>query len=185
MRTVHDEFILHQKKCSVLYDMQDPDSHDKYKKLKIPIKKIKKYIPQLGVVKIPRKSDEVLIYVTDNKAKLIHKDYAEAQKKLINNFWITDNLKLETNHMMSKTIFGFSKKRFILTDLEQLALPLTIKELKTIFEKNFENVKKQMSNNFRDYIIFETQDKMTRIPKDKKTEEKRESFNFFSNDINS
>ncbi len=42
------------KKCIVLKEMQDSTNHEKFKKLKIPIRLPKKTAPYFGVVRCPK-----------------------------------------------------------------------------------------------------------------------------------
>ena len=42
------------KKCIVLKQMQDPANHDKFAKLKVPIRLTKKTAPYFGVVRCPK-----------------------------------------------------------------------------------------------------------------------------------
>jgi hypothetical protein len=50
MRVVEEEYIRQMKKCIVLKEMQDPAFHQKFIKLKIPIRLSKRTAPYYGVV---------------------------------------------------------------------------------------------------------------------------------------
>lgn len=47
---VEEEYIRQMKKCIILKDMQNVDTHDKYKALKIPIWLPARTVPYSGVV---------------------------------------------------------------------------------------------------------------------------------------
>jgi len=54
LRVVEEEYIRQMKKCVILKEMEDPSSHPKFNRMKIPIRLAKKTSPYFGVVRCPK-----------------------------------------------------------------------------------------------------------------------------------
>lgn len=54
LRVVEEEYVRQMKKCIVLKQMQDSNNHQKFQKLKIPIRLPKRTAPYFGVVRCPK-----------------------------------------------------------------------------------------------------------------------------------
>ena len=53
MRVVEEEYIRQMKKCIILRDMQNHESHAKYEGMKIPVRLPAVAAPYIGVIPIP------------------------------------------------------------------------------------------------------------------------------------
>jgi hypothetical protein len=54
MRVVEEEYVRQMKKCIILKEMQDPINHQKFLKMKIPVRLPKRTAPYFGVVDCPK-----------------------------------------------------------------------------------------------------------------------------------
>lgn len=101
------------KKCIVIKEMQDPYNHDKFVKLRVPIRLSKRTYPYFGVVRCPK-------YYIDDKQNELHRKH-----------WCSDdNMCKMTGIFITKYIDEFQNQRYVTINKAVLKVPNELKDMK-------------------------------------------------------
>ena len=102
------------KKCIVLKEMQDTESHEKFAKLKIPIRLPKRTAPYFGVVRCPKYN------------------FSEYLGDIIKQHWSSDADLVGMTKIFTKKSIDFLEYRFMNTNKAVLKLPRELSDLTKI-----------------------------------------------------
>jgi hypothetical protein len=144
MRVVEEEYIRQMKKCIVLKEMQDTESHEKFAKLKIPIRLPKRTAPYFGVVRCPKYN------------------FSEYLGDVIKQHWSSDADLVGMTKIFTKKSIDFLEFRFMNTNKTVLKLPRELSDLTKIQNSHHQSVSQNMLIQWRDFLIGEIQDKLRR-----------------------
>jgi hypothetical protein len=111
LRVVEEEYIRQMKKCIVLKQMEDTNNHEKFKRMKIPIRLSKKTAPYFGVVRCPKYNFSYI--------------YEEVKNA---HFSSDEDLVAMTRVFIQKCI-DFQDQRYMNTNKQLLKLPRELKDL--------------------------------------------------------
>jgi hypothetical protein len=114
MRVVEEEYVRQMKKCIVLKEMQDTTTHDKFKKLKIPIRLPKRTAPYFGVVRCPKYN------------------FAQNLEEIIKLHWSSDADLVGMTKIFTKKCIDFLEFRYLNTNKVALKLPRELSDLNKI-----------------------------------------------------
>lgn len=142
VRVVQEEYIRQMKKCIVLQDMQNPESHEKYMKLKIPLRLSKRTAPYSGVVDCPQYN------------------YHQFYEEVMRNHWCSDQDMNTMTKIFSKKCIDFLQQRYMNTNLASLKLPKSWEEMNEAQKQHHKTVASNISIQWREFLIGEIQDKL-------------------------
>mmetsp|Transcript_43579 Transcript_43579/g.42086 ORF Transcript_43579/g.42086 Transcript_43579/m.42086 type:complete len:392 (-) Transcript_43579:3081-4256(-) len=142
MRVVEEEYVRQMKKCIILKEMQNPLSHTKYVRLKIPIRLSKKTAPYFGVVRCPKYN---LAYFLN---------------EIIKNHWSSDNDLVGMTKIFTRKCIDFQEYRYLNTNKQVLKLPKELVDIRKIQKSHHQSVQQNILIQWRDYLIGEIQDKL-------------------------
>ncbi len=130
------------KKCIVLKEMQDSNNHEKFKKLKIPIRLPKKTAPYFGVVRCPKYN------------------FPQYLEEIIKQHWSSDADLVGMTKIFTKKCIDFLEFRYMNTNKPILKLPRELSDLSKIQNSHHQSVSQNMLIQWRDFLIGEIQDKL-------------------------
>ena len=152
MRVVEEEYVRQMKKCIVLKEMQEPINHEKFLKLKIPIRLPRRTAPYFGVVRCPKYN------------------FSQHLEEIVKQHWSSDSDLVAMTKIFTKKCIDFLEFRYLNTNKTMLKLPRELADLKKIQNSHHQSVSQNMLIQWRDYLIGEIQDKL------------RKNHNFFAAD---
>lgn len=113
MRVVEEEYVRQMKKCILLKEMQDPANHQKFQKLKIPVRLPRRTAPYFGVVKF-------------NGPRFAFGKFLDEVKK---QHWSSDGDLVGMTKIFTKKCIDFLEFRYLNTNKTVLKLPRELTEL--------------------------------------------------------
>lgn len=140
LRVVEEEYVRQMKKCIILKEMQNYNTHDRFNNLKIPIRLPSRSAPYLAVVPIPKYS-----YTTN-----YHKFAEKHWNKDANQVGVTEKLVIRSLKCLDQ--------RFMNTNKAALKLPKELKDLMGAQNAHHAAVQQNIAVQWRDYFIAEIQD---------------------------
>lgn len=143
MRVVEEEYVRQMKKCIVLKEMQDPASHQKFIKLKIPIRLSKRTAPYYGVVRLP-----------------VRYQFSKYLEDIVRQHWSSDSDLVGMTKIFTKKCIDFMEFRYLNTNKALLKLPRELTELQKMENSHHSSVSQNMLIQWRDFLIGEIQDKL-------------------------
>jgi hypothetical protein len=132
------------KKCIVLKEMQDTTNHEKFFKLKIPIRFSKKTAPYFGVVRCPKYN------------------FSQYLDEIIKQHWSSDADLVGMTKIFTKKCIDFLEFRYLNTNKTVLKLPRELSDINKIQNSHHQSVSQNMLIQWRDFLIGEIQDKLRR-----------------------
>ena len=147
MRVVEEEYIRQMKKCIILRDMQNHESHAKYEGMKIPVRLPAVSAPYVGVIPIPVEAE--------GKEKF---DYGALHDQMSNKHWCSDGSLVTMTKLLAQRCIQFMQYRYMNTNKAVLKLPKELSELKTIQKAHHEAVRQNISVQWREYLVGDIQD---------------------------
>jgi len=148
---VDEEYVRAMKQCIVLRKMQDPENDSEFQSARIPIRRKVKTVPEFGTIGI--------VYETP---------FAKTQKLLLVHHWYRMKDVVQVNKTLSSKCYQFQELRLLQTT--DLKMPMELSTFHSL-QSTFQNISmQQVLIHWRDFLISETQDKMSSI------------FNFFAVD---
>jgi hypothetical protein len=131
------------KKCIVLKEMQNTESHEKFAKLKIPIRLPKRTAPYFGVVRCPKYN------------------FSEYLGDIIKQHWSSDANLVAMTKIFTKKSIEFLKYRFMNTNKAVLKLPRELSDLTKIQNSHHQSVQTNMGSQWIDFLNSEIQAKLS------------------------
>lgn len=140
LRVVEEEYIRQMKKCIILREMQNVNTHDRFKNLKIPIRLPTKAAPYLAVVPIPKF------------------DYNGSFHKFSANHWNKDPNQVKVTEKLVIRSLRTLDQKFMNTNKAVLKLPKELKDLVGAQNAHYAAVQQNLGVQWRDYFVGEIQD---------------------------
>lgn len=140
LRVIEEEYIRQMKKCILLREMQNVNTHERFQNLKVPIRLPCRAAPYLAVVPIPKF------------------DYNGNFHKFSSNHWNKDPNQVKVTEKLVIRSLKILEQRFMNTNKASLKLPRELKELVGQQSAHFAAVQQNISVQWRDYFIAEIQD---------------------------
>ena len=150
MAVAEEEYARAMKKCIVLLKMQNPKYDEEFLQKKIKVRRETKVVPEIGTVAIPQHP------------------FSKNRRKLEENHWYRIPEAVQVNKILSAKCHSFQDFRYLQT--KDLETPMSLKNLYNVQRAHHQAIRQQISIQWREFIISETQDKMA------------EKFNFFAVD---
>lgn len=140
LRVVEEEYIRQMKKCIILREMQNFNTHERFRSLKVPIRLPSRAAPYLAVVKIPKY------------------DYDSNYHKFKGSHWNKDPNQIGVTEKLVKRSLETLKQRFMNTNKVALKLPKELKDLVGAQSAHHAAVQQNIQVQWRDYFVAEIQD---------------------------
>lgn len=132
MRVVEEEYVRQMKKCIVLKEMQDPLNHQKFLKLKIPVRLPKRTAPYFAVVKFKREGYLVSkegVYPITFPPGTRENDFKRKTDDIRREHYSADSDLVGMTKIFTKKCIDFQEFRFMNTNKQILKLPRELTEL--------------------------------------------------------
>jgi dynein heavy chain, axonemal len=144
MRVVQEEYVRQMKKCIVMKQMQDPSAHNKFIKMKVPVRLNKKTSPYFGVVRCPKYK------------------FADYQNEILHVHWCSnEDMESMTRIFTKKCIeYSYPEHRYMLTDKTKLKLPNDLSDLKKKQEDHHKGEQVNVLHRWREFLVGEIADKL-------------------------
>mmetsp|Transcript_42325 Transcript_42325/g.49281 ORF Transcript_42325/g.49281 Transcript_42325/m.49281 type:complete len:517 (+) Transcript_42325:805-2355(+) len=140
IRVVEEEYIRQMKKCILLNEMQNFNTHERFKNFKVPIRLPSRSAKYLAVVPMPKY------------------DYNSNFQKFSQSHWNKDPNQVGVTEKLVIRSLKSLEQRFLNTNRTSLKLPKELKDLISAQQAHHAAVQQNISVQWRDYFVAEIQD---------------------------
>jgi hypothetical protein len=110
------------KKCVVLKDMQNPATHSKYMKMRIPVRLPKRTAPYFGVVRCPKYNFNGYL------------------NEIVKHHWSSDNNLVTMTKIFTRKCIDFLEFRYVNTNKTSLKLPKELVEIQKMQDQHHQSI---------------------------------------------
>jgi hypothetical protein len=142
MRVVQEEYVRQMKKCIVMKQMQDPSCHDRFIKMKVPVRLNKRTSPYFGVVRCPKYK------------------FADYQNEILHVHWCSDEDMESMTRIFTKKCIEYQQHRYMQTNKTILKLPNDLKEMEQKQESHHKATALNILHRWREFLVGEIADKL-------------------------
>jgi hypothetical protein len=142
MRVVQEEYVRQMKKCIVMKQMQDPSNHDRFIKMKVPVRLNKKTSPYFGVVRCPKYK------------------FADYQNEILHVHWCSDEDMESMTRIFTKKCIEYQQHKYMQTNKQILKLPNELSDMQSKQKSHHDATALNILHRWREFLVGEIADKL-------------------------